>query len=93
MPVHWDWLVSTQCVPEGTPQTMALGGKQHAPRQTTVAQEVAVVWTVPPTSAHADGLLMTHEPLARQQGLLTGGQGLGVQVVLTMFTHGPKQKA
>lgn len=82
-----------QRVPVGVPQTMAFGGMQHAPRQSVVVHVVAVFITVPPAPVHWVVTRMEHEPLGRQHGLVTGEQGLGVQVVLTMFTHGPKQKA
>jgi hypothetical protein len=91
--VHWDWLVSTQWVPVDVPQTTALGGRQHAPRQSVEVQLVAVGMKVPAAPAHWALVTITHAPLGRQQGLVTGGHGLGVQVVLVMLTHGPKQKA
>ena len=93
LPVHWDWLVSTQCVPMDEPQTTALGGRQQAPRQREVVHEVDVVMSVPAAPAHWAAVTSTHEPFGRQQGFTTGGQGLGVQVELPRFVQGPKQKA
>lgn len=93
MPAHWAWLVSTQWVPEATPQTTAVGGRQHAPRQSALVHVVAVGMKVPAAPAHWALVTSTHAPLGRQHGFTTGGHGLGVQVVLVMLTHGPKQKA
>ena len=81
-------------MPVGVPQTMALGGIQHAPRQGLVGVQVVTVdRNCPPAWAHWVLLTSEHVPFGRQHALSTGGHGLGVQVVLTMFTHGPKQKA